>query len=162
MLSTGAIINSQLFLPARFVLAISSASAAGSQQYSLPTLSDTNFAHRPLPQPISIPTDSFGISLRKGSLIIVDPEEICRDGDLILMKIKEDNSLVVKQFLKEGNECYIKSVNPEIKGLKLLTDETEIIGIIIETRFNLQEKVKDSTQYKPDPLFNLDPIRAKT
>lgn len=111
---------------------------------------------------LTIPTDSFGISLRKGSLIIVDPEEICRDGDLVLMKIKEDNSLVVKQFIKEGNECYIKSVNPDIKGLKLLTDETEIIGIIIETRFNLQEKVKNSTQYKPDSLFNLDPVRAKT
>ena len=105
-----------------------------------------------------IPTDSLGLALRKGSLVIIDPQVEQRDGDLILLQEQADDSLVIKQFLKDGNECYIKSVNPEIKGLKLLPSDVQVIGVIIETRFSLQEKVKKKSLREMSQVLTLSSL----
>jgi SOS-response transcriptional repressor LexA len=89
-----------------------------------------------------IPTESFGIIFRKGSLIIVDPDRQPHDGDLILLKILKEENILLRQFLKDGKDVYIRSVNPEMKGTKLLTDKHKFIGVVIETRFALQGNVK--------------------
>ena len=92
-----------------------------------------------------IPTDSFGLAFRKGSTIIIDPDQKLRDGDLILIKAQDD-TIFLKQFLVDGKDIYIRSVNPEIKGITQLTAIEKIIGIVIETRFSLQRPQKNSIQ----------------
>lgn len=84
-----------------------------------------------------IPTDSFGLAFRKGSTIIIDPSREPIDGDLILVKSVDDHTILLKQFLMDGNEKYMRSVNPEIKNIVPLTERHNIIGAIIETRFSL-------------------------
>ncbi|HGC5785351.1 TPA: S24 family peptidase, partial [Legionella pneumophila] len=64
-----------------------------------------------------IPTDSFGIAFRKGSTIIVDPSQLPIDGDLILVKNENDKNILLRQFLMDGHEAYMRSVNPEIKSV---------------------------------------------
>jgi SOS-response transcriptional repressor LexA len=85
-----------------------------------------------------ISTDSFGLAFRKGSTIIVDPSQSPIDGDLILVKNETDKNILLKQFLMDGHETYMRSVNPEIKSVMPLTKSYKIIGIVIETRFSLQ------------------------
>ena len=99
---------------------------------------------------LSINTDSFGIAFRKGSTIIVDPERTPLDGDLILLKTNDDNEVLLKQILTDGNDKYIRSVNPEMKGTKLLNEHCKILGVVIETRFSLQENQENSSQKKQD------------
>jgi SOS-response transcriptional repressor LexA len=93
-----------------------------------------------------IPTDSFGLVFRKGSTIIVDPSQSPIDGDLILVKNETDKSILLKQFLMDGHEAYMRSVNPEIKSVLPLTESHRIIGIVIETRFSLQTVQKPVSQ----------------
>lgn len=102
-----------------------------------------------------IPTDSFGLAFRKGSTIIIDPSQSPLDGDLILIKIKNENTVVLKQFLMDGNEPYIRSVNPEIKSTVPLTENHTLIGIIIETRFSLHaaEKTTDEKEARIEFSF---------
>lgn len=97
-----------------------------------------------------ISTDSFGLAFRKGSTIIVDPSQSPVDGDLILVKNETDKNILLKQFLMDGHETYMRSVNPEIKGVMPLTENYKIIGIVIETRFSLQsiEKAKSKKEAK--------------
>lgn len=100
-----------------------------------------------------ISTESFGLSFRKGSLIMIDPEQELRDGDLILLK--EEKDLVLRQFLVDGSDRYVKSVNPEIKGIKLLSKNHNIIGIVIETRFSTQdETLKRLVQTQSEPTLS--------
>lgn len=102
-----------------------------------------------------IPTDSFGLAFRKGSTIIIDPSQSPRDGDLILLKNKNDKNILLKQFLMDGNETYIRSVNPEIKSTIPITENHKLIGIIIETRFSLQpvEQTTNQEEAKLQFLF---------
>lgn len=93
-----------------------------------------------------IPTDSFGLAFRKGSTIIVDPSHVPIDGDLVLVKNVDDHNIVLKQFLVDGNEQYIRSVNPEIKNITPLTEYNKIIGVIIETRFSLSPVEKQTAK----------------
>lgn len=86
-----------------------------------------------------IPTDSFGLAFRKGSTIIIDPSQTPSDGDLILVQINNEDSIALKQFLLDGSEKYMRSVNPEIKSIAPLTDTHKIVGVVIETRFSFQE-----------------------
>lgn len=85
-----------------------------------------------------IPTDSFGLAFRKGSTIIVDPSHSPTDGDLILVKARNEENILLKQFLLDGSDKYMRSVNPEIKSVTPLTETHKIIGVIIETRFSFQ------------------------
>ena len=99
---------------------------------------------------LHILTDSFGLAFRKGSLIIVDPERIPHDGDLVLIKIRSEKVIVLRQFLVDGRDLYVRSVNPEMKGTKILDDDYKIIGVVIETRFSLQENMKKALHVEPD------------
>lgn len=94
-----------------------------------------------------IPSDSFGLAFRKGSTIIIDPDQSPKDGDLVLVR-NEKELILLKQFLVDGYEQYLRSVNPEIKGIIPLPEAYKIIGIIIETRFSLQENDKTAFQGK--------------
>ena len=101
-----------------------------------------------------IPTDSFGLAFRKGSTIIVDPSQSPMDGDLILVKNENDNNILLKQFLMDGHEAYMRSVNPEIKSFVPLTERHKIIGIVIETRFSLQAVGKPISQKEAKLQFS--------
>ncbi len=95
---------------------------------------------------LPISTDSFGLAFRKGSMIIVDPERNPLDGDLVLLRIQGDKDILLKQFLVDGVDTYMRSVNPEMKGMELLSDRYKVIGVIIETRFSLPENTKTQGQ----------------
>lgn len=101
-----------------------------------------------------IPTDSFGFAFRKGSTIIIDPSQPPRDGDLILVKTKNEENILLKQFLLDGSEKYMRSVNPEIKSVTSLSEIHKIIGVVIETRFSFQETGKTSSQKEEKIQFS--------
>ena len=101
-----------------------------------------------------IPTDSFGLAFRKGSTIIVDPSQLPIDGDLILVKNETDKHILLKQFLMDGHEAYMRSVNPEIKSVAPLEESYKIIGIVIETRFSLQAVGKPISQKEAKLQFS--------
>lgn len=88
---------------------------------------------------IIIPTDSFGLAFRKGSTIIIDPSRSPTDGDLILVKADNEENILLKQFLLDGSETYIRSVNPEIQSTIPMKENHKIIGVVIETRFSFQD-----------------------
>ena len=102
-----------------------------------------------------IPTDSFGLAFRKGSTIIVDPSQSPLDGDLLLVQTENEQNILLKQFVMDGCEGYLRSVNPEIKNIMPLTEDYKIIGIVIETRFSLQvsEKKASQNEAKLQPAF---------
>lgn len=101
-------------------------------------------------------TDSFGLAFQKGSTIIIEPDNKPQDGDLILLKIEGEDGFFLKQYLMDGSDLYIRSVNPEIKGTKLLTENHKIVGVVIETRFSRQESMKNliQTNLKLHPILS--------
>ena len=106
---------------------------------------------------LTISTDSFGVAFRKGSTIIVDPSQSPNDGDLVLVQCINDNNALLKQFILDGNDGYLRSVNPEIKSIIPISSAHNIIGVIIETRFSMQTSEKKSSlekEKKPQSSFS--------
>jgi len=88
-----------------------------------------------------ISTESFGIAFRKGSTVMIDPSQLPKDGDLVLIKSTHENNAMLKQYIKDGEDIYIRSVNPDIKSIHALDDKYQIVGIVVEVRFSLQESI---------------------
>lgn len=109
-----------------------------------------------------IPTESFGLILRKGSLIIIDPETQVSDGDLALVSLLQEDTILLRKILIDGNDTYIKSVNPEMKSTKLLEKGAHIFGVVIEIRFSLQHAeeslAKSIEEYETVSIF--DPVKS--
>lgn len=88
---------------------------------------------------LPILSDHFGLAFRKASIVMLDPHRTPIDGDLVLTKKLETNSLALKQLFIDDDDTFIKSLNPEIKNIKLLS-KYEIIGVVFETRFSLVDE----------------------
>lgn len=91
-----------------------------------------------------VPTDSFGLMFRKGVLLIANPDKVVRDGDFVLIKTSSEQGVLLRQILLDGNDIYIKSVNPEMKGTKLLEQPPEYLSVVVETRFSHQDIIETS------------------
>lgn len=94
-------------------------------------------------------TDSFGFTLKKNSFLLITNDCNYKDGDLVILKKKNKEIIVPQQIVCDSDITYIKSTNPEIKGTKILTNDYEVLGKILEVRFNLSEA--DET-IKTNPL----------
>lgn len=92
-----------------------------------------------------IHTDTLGLFLRKGSLILIDPEQNPKDNDIILLKAVNNNMIFLRQLLMDGHHCYIRSVNPELKGIEIIDKNHILMGTLVEIRFNLQDSRSQNT-----------------
>jgi len=88
---------------------------------------------------LTIPTETFGLFLRKGSIILMDPTQTPKDGDIILFRTPGEKSIFLRQVLIDGNNYYIRSINPELKGIEPLGKDYRLLGVLVETRFSPQE-----------------------
>jgi SOS-response transcriptional repressor LexA len=102
---------------------------------------------------LPIITNSFGLSFRKGSIIMIDPNQVPIDGDIVVLKKSENHSISLKQLIIDSDEQYIKSLNPEIKNTKLLTPDEEIIGVIFEARYSLTKEKAQQQDHKNSNVF---------
>lgn len=95
---------------------------------------------------VSIPDNDRALFLKAGSVILIEiVKEIKKNG--IALFIEDNNKQIgLYQVVVDGKDVYIKSTNPEIKGLKLLQDNNmKLLGSVAEIRFSFQEKEVDST-----------------
>lgn len=107
---------------------------------------------------LKIETDSYGLMFKKGSLIILDPDRAPQDGDLILVKLKSEPDILFKQFIKDGNDIYLRPVNTEIHRMKLLDEPYKLLGTFIELRYALQNQPSQKALPKNHPTSYNKPI----
>lgn len=100
-----------------------------------------------------VTTDSFGLTLKKNSFLLITNDCNYKDGDLVILKKKNKEVIVPQQIVCDSDITYIKSTNPEIKGTKVLTNDYEVLGKIIEVRFNLSES-SETAKVNPSTTVN--------
>lgn len=84
---------------------------------------------------ITVTSDSFGPGFRKGSLLLFDPQIVPKDGDLVLIQFQDSNQIALRKIIIDGEDIFIRSVNPEIKETKKLTNVSYLLGVLFETRY---------------------------
>lgn len=69
-------------------------------------------------------------SYPRGTVIFVDPDVACENGDPVIAKIPSSNEATFKIFVREGASFFLKPLNPQYPLIPI-TDEVHIVGVII-------------------------------
>lgn len=83
----------------------------------------------------------------RGTLLIFDPEQTPKDRSYVLVKLTENNLYIFRQLLIDGEDRYLKPLNPDLGMFKMrsLHQDDKIIACLVESR----------NQYLPDDQMRL-------
>lgn len=95
----------------------------------LGTISDEGFS-------TTMPDSSMSPIFSKGNILIFDPIKTPADRSFVLIKLAENNILVFRQMLVDGDYKYLKPLNPDLNVFKmrLLNESDQIIAVLVESR----------------------------
>lgn len=76
--------------------------------------------------------ESMAPRFQPGEIIMVDPEVPADNGRFVIAKKTNSNEATFKQLVVEGNESYLKAINPQWpEPIIRLTEEWIICGVVI-------------------------------
>lgn len=92
-------------------------------------LSEESFA-------LVMPDFSMEPFFSRGTLLILDPKQPAKDRSYVLVKLQENNLYIFRQLLIDGEDRYLKPLNPDLSMFKMrvLHADDEIIGCLVESR----------------------------
>lgn len=108
---------------------------------------------------IIINTNSYGLFLKKNSLILVEPKKPIIDGGLSLFITNQKANILLRHVLIDGDKVYIRSINPEMKGVSLLPENFKFLGSVIEIRYAFQTDT-ETTNADFIKTKNLAPVKV--
>jgi SOS-response transcriptional repressor LexA len=85
---------------------------------------------------VNLPDSSMEPYFPKGSLLILDPEKVPTDRCFVLVDITESNTIIFRQYLLDGENSYLKALNPDLNTfpMRILSKEDKVFGVMIEFR----------------------------
>lgn len=84
--------------------------------------------------------DSMEPVIPKHSILIIDPDKQFSYRSFILIQRKNFQDIMVRQMINDGNICYIRAVGTDFNNISmpLLNETDKILGVVIETRMQLE------------------------
>jgi SOS-response transcriptional repressor LexA len=85
---------------------------------------------------VILPDSSMEPYFPKGSLLILDPEKSLRDRCFVLVRVSQEDSIIFRQLIIDGDNKYLKSLHPDLNTfpMRLFTEKDSMLGIMIEFR----------------------------
>ncbi len=81
----------------------------------------------------------------EGTLLIVDPQHSAQNGDYVVAHLATQKVVTFKQFLVDGENRYLKPLNPDFNITKI-DNHTKIIGTMLQARMNFIPSAKITSQ----------------
>jgi len=79
--------------------------------------------------------DAMAPRFMEGTILIVNPTLEPKDRDFVVVRLKGQNSVTFKQLLLDGNDKYLKPLNPEFQT-QLLEKGYKFMGVMIQAKMN--------------------------
>lgn len=72
----------------------------------------------------------------KGTTLVFDPAEEAKDRSYVLVKLKDTKSPIFRQLLIDGEDKYLKPLNPDLSNfrMRLMEEDDLILAVLIEAR----------------------------
>ena len=96
---------------------------------------------------VVMPDSSMEPFFARGTLLILDPKQLTKDRSYALVHLHENQCVIFRQLLIDGEDRYLKPLNPDLSlfKMRLLQPNDKIVGCLIESR----------NQYQPDDQWKL-------
>jgi SOS-response transcriptional repressor LexA len=77
----------------------------------------------------------------KNSLLVINPNKRVADRCFVLAKITESDLIIFRQLLHDGENHYLKSLNPDLNAfpMRLMKQEDKLLGVMIEFRYKYED-----------------------
>ncbi len=72
---------------------------------------------------------------QQGTIFIIDPSLTAMDGDLVLIKLRENNELTLRELFIDPPQWQLQALHTGSETLKFSKDEHEILGVVFLTLF---------------------------
>lgn len=93
---------------------------------------------------LPVSEDAFAIEVKgsameprfnENTILIIEPKRVPADRDFVVAGAIDRNMAVFKQLLRDGDDCYLKSLNDQFKTLEM-GNQYFIIGTLIQARMD--------------------------
>ena len=81
-------------------------------------------------------TAPAGLSIPEGTFVLFDTGREAANGNLVIAKLVDDNEATFKKLIIDGNQTYLKGLNPAWP-LMPINGNCKIIGVGVETKLRL-------------------------
>lgn len=90
------------------------------------SVSDAAFA-------VMVKGDAMSPTFNEGTILVIEPELKPKNRDYAVVAIKGHTNAVFKQYLIDGDDTYLKSINDEFRTIQVDKSNT-IIGTLVQAR----------------------------
>lgn len=73
----------------------------------------------------------YNFSFPAGTTLLVSPVSMAKSGDFVVAEL-EDNAIVFRKLVLEGNERYLMALNPSWKPINI-NDRIKILGVVVSS-----------------------------
>ena len=82
----------------------------------------------------------------RDSLLVFDPTRSANDRSYVLVNLAESKTTVLRQLVVDGEQSYLKSLNPDLQGfqIRLLNEQDIIVGVLLECRTCFEKNTTES------------------
>ncbi len=88
---------------------------------------------------INVNTDSLNPRFANGTVLVVEPDLPPEDRDFVVLQTTGSRTVTVKQLLTDGQDRYLKPLNPEFQTV-MMGDEHTILGVVLQARTDIRRR----------------------
>ena len=81
-------------------------------------------------------TAPHGTSIPEGSIVIVDPNQHCNNGNIVVARLEDSMEATLKKLVIDGNQKFLKPLNPAYPVIPI-NGNCQIIGKAVRVEFEL-------------------------
>lgn len=78
-------------------------------------------------------TSVSGISIPEGYLILVEPNQNAKNGDLVVANTEGSNEVTFKKLVIDAGQTYLKPLNPNYRPIEV-SNKINIVGVVKQAR----------------------------
>jgi SOS-response transcriptional repressor LexA len=77
--------------------------------------------------------DAMSPTFNEGTILVIEPAMLPNNRDFVVVAIKGQNNAVFKQYLIDGDDTYLKSINNEYRTVQFDKAST-VVGTLVQAR----------------------------
>lgn len=84
--------------------------------------------------------DAMAPRFMEGTHLIIEPAYSPQDKDFVIVHIKGNKTTTFKQLLIDGDDYYLKPINPEFRTLELKSKNYRFVGVVVQARTDFRNE----------------------